>query len=215
MEVADYYRRRGKLICSESMRDWGNLRQDLATSKAFTPVTGADPRVWTVPLTDLVYHDATVRTHWEHHSYDDARCVHTLAMRRFHPFGMELNDLLTASPPVLFPEGMLYEFGHREVTLPDGRQELEIVWTEAKPYRKRFTDPETQAALPKALRVCKINRRHGVARMTSHRFLDERSPFVQESEFAGGLHVVVNFGDEPFTLSDGRTVPARGSVVEE
>ena len=36
-EIADYYRKRGKVICSESMRDWANLRQDLATSKTFAP----------------------------------------------------------------------------------------------------------------------------------------------------------------------------------
>jgi hypothetical protein len=215
MDIADYYRRRGKVICSESMRDWANLRQDLATSKTFAPITQNDPRVWTVPLTDLVYHDATVRTHWEHHSYNDARCVHTLIHRRFHPFGMELNDLLTASPPVLFPEGMLYEFAHKEVTLADGRKELEIVWSDAKTYRTRFTDPETRAALPKALRVCRLNERHGVSRMTSHRFLDPKSPLVQESEFASGLHVIVNLGDSPFTLADGRTVDGRSAIVDE
>ena len=38
---------------------------------------------------------------------------------------------------------------------------------------------------------------------------------LQESEFATGLHVVVNFGDEPFTLADGRTVPGRGSLIDE
>lgn len=215
MEIADYYRRRGKVICAESMRDWGIAHVDLSTSKNFAPVSPADPRIWTVPLTDLVYHDSTPRTHWEHHSYNDGRCVHSLLHRKYHPFGMELNDLLTASPPVLFPEGMLYEYAHREVTLPDGRRELEIVWSDAKTYRTRFDDPATQAALPKALRVCRLNERHGVARMTAHRFLDERSPFVQESEFATGLCVTVNFGDEPYRLPDGRTVDGRSALVEE
>ena len=82
-------------------------------------------------------------------------------------------------------------------------------------YKKRITDAATQAALPKALRVCRLNERHGVSRMLTHRFVDPRSPFVQESEFASGARVVVNFGDEPFTLSDGRTVAARSALVDE
>ena len=215
MDVADYYRRRGKVICSESMRDWGITRCDLSTSKTFAPVGTRDGRVWTAPLTDLVYHDSTVRSHWEHHSYDDNRGVRDLIHRAYHPFGMELTDLLTASPPVLFPEGTLYTYELKDVTGPDGVKDVEVDWTRAHVYRKRLSDPETQAALPKALRVCKLNARHGVSRMTSHRFLDPRSPMVQESEFASGLRVVVNFGDEPFTMSDGRTVQARGSIVEE
>ena len=115
----------------------------------------------------------------------------------------------------LFPEGKLYEFAHREITLPDGRAELEILWAQAKPYSKRITDPETQAALPKALRVCRLNERHGVARMTDHRFIDASSPMVQQSQFKTGLQVTVNFGDEPFTLPDGRTVEARSALVDE
>lgn len=44
--------------------------------------------------------------------------------------------------------------------------------------------------------------------MTNHRFVTaDRS--VQETEFAGGKGVVVNFSDTPHTLSDGQVVPAR------
>jgi hypothetical protein len=110
---------------------------------------------------------------------------------------------------------MLYEFAHREVTLPDGRPGLEIVWSQAKPYSKRITDPETQAALPRALRVCQLNRRHGVARMTGHRFLKGAGPMVQQSQFQTGLEVTVNFGDEDYPLPDGRTVRSRSAIVDE
>ncbi len=214
-EIADYYRRRGKVICAESLRDWCVPHCDLSTSKIFAPVRTRDNRVWTLPLSDLVYHDSTPRSTWEHHSYDDKRNVRDLIQLAYHPFGMELTDLLTASPPVLFPEGMLYYYELKDVTLSDGTKDLAVDWTKAHLYRKRFTDPETQAALPKALRVCRLNERHGVSRMTSHRFVDPKSPFVQETEFASGLHVIVNFSDASFTLPDGRTVPARGSIVEE
>ena len=82
------------------------------------------------------------------------------------------------------------------------------------PYRKRFSDPETQTALPKALRVCQVHRRHGVSRLLRHRFLDA-GPWVQESEFASGLHVLVNFGTEPYCLPDGSIVAAHGARIDE
>jgi hypothetical protein len=135
-------------------------------------------------------------------------------MRQWHPFGMHLMDLLTCAPPVLFPAGMLYEFALVDRTAPDGATFQEIDWGHATLYRKRLTDPETQAALPTALRACRLHARHGVSPLRAHRFLDDRG-LVQESEFASGLHVVVNFGEEAFPLPEGGAVPARGSVVEE
>lgn len=211
--IAQHYRRQGKMIGSESMRDWGNAIQDLATGKTFTPFAAPDRRVRMVPLTDLVYHDSLIRTHWEHWAYDDVRCVRSTWMRDWHPFAMELMDLLTCSPPVLFPEGMLYEFALVQREDADGDRYDGIDWSHATLYRKRFTDPETQAVLPAALRVCQLHARHGTSRMLRHRFLDD-SGLVQDSEFASGLHVMVNFADEPFSLPDGRHLPARGSLVE-
>jgi hypothetical protein len=215
LDIAQHYRDRGKVIVSEGLRDWAIRTVDMGTGKAFTPLDPGDRRVWIVPLSDLVYHDSCPRISWEHHPYDDDRCVHSLFQKRFHPFGGYLTDLLTCSPPVLFPEGMLYEFAHREVAREDGEMEWEIVWDKAAVYRKRFTDHTTQEALPKALHVCRLHERHGAARMTSHRFLDDSYRCVQESEFASGLHVIVNFGDEPYALPDGRTVGARSALTEE
>ncbi len=216
MEIARYYRRQGKVVAAEGMRDWAIADVDLATTRMFTPYPEPEGRVWNVPLADLVYHDSTVRTHWEHSAYDDDPAyIRGRLGRRFHPFGNELMDLLTASPPVLFLEGLQYRYELKEVTLPDGTKDTDTDWQHASLFRKRFSDPRTQAALPKALRACQLNERHGAARMTSHRFVDPKSALVQESEFASGLHVFVNFGDEPFTLPDGRPVPARGAIVEE
>jgi len=214
-DIAEYYRRRGKVVAAEGMRDWGVRVCDLGTHKMFTPCDENDSRIWRVPLTDLVYHDSFIRCQWEHHAYDDGSNVLELTWRRYHPFAQYLTDLLTASPPVLFPEGMLVRPGTREVAAPDGTRRLEVRRDRCKLYRKRFTDPETQAALPKALRACRLNERHGTARMTSHRFLDDASPFVQESEFDTGLHVIVNFSDEPYVLSNGRTVAARAARIDD
>jgi len=215
LDLARYYRDRGKVIVSESLRDWSIQAVDLGTSKSFCPLDVRDRRVWIVPLSDLVYHDSCVRVSWEHHPYDDDRCVHSLFEKRFHPFGAHLTNLLTCSPPVLFPEGMLYEYEHREVVRDDGETEWEVVWDRATPYCKRFTDEATQEALPKALEACRLHERHGAARMLSHRFPDAGYRYLQESEFASGLHVTVNFGDEAYTLPDGRTVPPRAALVDD
>jgi hypothetical protein len=215
LQVADYYRERGKAVVAESLRDWSVRMIDMGTSKSFCPVDVGDRRVWVVPLSDLVYHDSCIRVSWEHHPYDDDRCVHSRLEKRFHPFGPHLMNLLTCSPPVLFPEGMLYEFEHREVVREDGEKEWEVVWERAAPYRKRFTDEATQTALPKALEACRLHGRHGAARMLSHRFPDTGCRYLQESEFSTGLHVTANFGDEPYTLPDGHTVGPRSALVEE
>ncbi len=214
LKIAGYYREHGKVIAAESFHDWSVGSVDLATSKSFTPADPRDPRMWTVPLSDLVYHDSCIRTNWEHHPYDDNRCVHSLFDLRYHSFAPHLMNLLTCSPPVLFPEGKLYQFGHREVKGPDGETEWEVVWDQATPYSKRFTDPETQAALPKALEACRLHARHGVAQMVAHGFLGD-GPCVQQSEFASGLRVTVNFGEEEYALPEGRRVKARSALVEE
>jgi hypothetical protein len=38
---------------------------------------------------------------------------------------------------------------------------------------------------------------------------------VQQTRFANGVAITVNFGDQPFTLPDGETVAARGFLVRE
>ena len=58
--------------------------------------------------------------------------MRSLLERRFHPWGQHLLGLLTASPPVLFPEGMLYQFDLEPVTRPDPTQELEVRWDKAR-----------------------------------------------------------------------------------
>jgi hypothetical protein len=215
LDVAQYYRGRGKVVASESLRDWSVRAVDLGTSKSFCPVDVADRRVWIVPLSDLVYHDSCVRVSWEHHPYDDDRCVHSLLEKHYHPFAPHLTNLLTCSPPVLFPEGMLYEYQHREVMREDGEREWEVLWDRAATYRKRFTDEATQAALPKALDACRLHERHGAARMLSHCFPDDSYRYLQQSEFSSGLRVTVNFGDADYALPDRRTVLPHSALVEE
>ncbi len=61
-------------------------------------------------------------------------------------------------------------------------------------------------------RTSPIARAVGYAEMTDHRFLtDDRS--VQQTVFAGGVTVSVNFGDGPRRLPDGTTLPPGGVHV--
>jgi len=60
--------------------------------------------------------------------------------------------------------------------------------------------------------ACPVARAVGYAEMTDHRFLTpDRS--VQQTVFAGGVTVTVNFGDKPFRLPDGKEVAAGGCQV--
>ena len=57
--------------------------------------------------------------------------------------------------------------------------------------------------------VCPWTRRVGYDEMVAHRFLSPDHT-VQETRFSSGQGVVVNFSDQPFTLSEGVAVPALG-----
>ena len=61
--------------------------------------------------------------------------------------------------------------------------------------------------------ICPVVRRVGYQEMTDHRFLTaDRS--VQQTRFANGVTITVNFGDTPWQGPDGHTLPARGFRVE-
>ena len=57
-----------------------------------------------------------------------------------------------------------------------------------------------------------VARATGYSEMTDHRVLSADRK-VQASRFSDGTVVVVNFGDEPFALPNGETLPARGHRV--
>jgi len=68
------------------------------------------------------------------------------------------------------------------------------VW---RKYRDRFVESYKTAAT--------IARATGYEEMLSHRWLtDDHS--VQESRFANGVVVTVNFGDKPYRMADGTTL---------
>ena len=62
-------------------------------------------------------------------------------------------------------------------------------------------------------RACPVVRKVGYQEMTDHRFLTSDRD-VQQTRFADGVCITVNFGAADFTLPDGRIVPAKDLVVE-
>ena len=57
-----------------------------------------------------------------------------------------------------------------------------------------------------------VARATGYSEMLDHRILSPDRT-VQQSRFANGTVVTVNFGDVPCTLSDGTSIPARSHRV--
>lgn len=62
--------------------------------------------------------------------------------------------------------------------------------------------------------ICPTVRKVGYYEMTNHRFLTPDRD-VQQTEFANGIKVTVNFGDTPFKVSDGRVIKPMDYLVEE
>jgi len=61
--------------------------------------------------------------------------------------------------------------------------------------------------------TCPLVRRVGYQEMTDHRFLSaDRN--VQQTSFANGLTITVNFGDEDFRLPDGRVLKSMSFLAE-
>ena len=57
-----------------------------------------------------------------------------------------------------------------------------------------------------------VARATGYSEMLDHRILSPDRA-VQQSRFADGTVVTVNFGDTPFAMPDGRVIPARSHLV--
>jgi hypothetical protein len=60
--------------------------------------------------------------------------------------------------------------------------------------------------------IAPVARATGYVEMISHRWLTSDRA-VQETKFAGGVMVTVNFGDRPYKLSDGTELPPLGHRV--
>lgn len=58
-----------------------------------------------------------------------------------------------------------------------------------------------------------VARAAGFAEMTDHRILTS-DRLVQQTAFSNGLRITVNFGEQPFALEDGTSIPPHGHLVK-
>ncbi len=184
----------GLMVASEGCRDWAVPHYDMASNKAVAR-WGEDEAWWSVPLQQLVYHDAVISNWWEFHTYDSPE------------FGIggrvkeqALTDTLYGDPPLIFPVG-----GQR--TGGSGT-DLKINYLE-----HGLEQPLCREAAERAVAVARFHERVGTEEMVSHEFLTEDGA-VQQTTFANGARVVANFGAEPYAATGGRTVPPGGCLID-
>jgi hypothetical protein len=79
-------------------------------------------------------------------------------------------------------------------------------------FNRKLWDAEKDRFVKSYRATCPVARAAGYAEMANHRFLTpDRS--VQQTVFANGVTVTVNFGERPFRLPDGTEVAAMGYHV--
>ena len=72
-------------------------------------------------------------------------------------------------------------------------------------FSREFWEQNKDRFVQSYKNTCTVARAVGYSEMVDHSFLtDDRS--VQQTRFANGVVVTVNFGDKPFTLPDGATL---------
>lgn len=144
---------------------------------------------WTIPLTELMFHDCFAHTWWEGDSYDN---VHNHPVVGGNPEQQAVQDVLFGEPPCIFPVGSLYA--------PDcadaGRNHL---------FSQQWDDPLVQKSVDLAATVCREIKPVVTDKMLSHRFLDGEG-YGQETVFESGRRVVANVG-QTAKEADGTVLP--------
>ncbi len=195
VELARYYRDRGKIVSSEGKTDrlaavlhWGTFR--LRVAPQYRRNDSGPDCLRPAPLWHLVFHDVMFHSSWEHATYNDG-CGNGAG----NPAVGRLHDLLYGDMPSVFPVGRLYRFtggGFRY-------------------YSIRPDSSSVQRALELARQAAEHHREVGMLQMTSHRFVDGH-PLFQESVFENGRRVLANFSSETMRV-DRQTVPGKSAAL--
>ncbi len=80
-------------------------------------------------------------------------------------------------------------------------------------FNRKFWEANKQRFVQSYRATCPIARATGYSEMTDHRFLTPDRD-VQQTVFANGVTVTVNFGEKPFKMADGTELKAMGYVVK-
>ena len=80
-------------------------------------------------------------------------------------------------------------------------------------FHRKLWEQHRERFVASTKTACPVARATGYAEMLSHRWLTPDHA-VQETRFANGVTVTVNFGDRPYTLFDGAELPPLGNRIE-
>jgi mRNA degradation ribonuclease J1/J2 len=81
-------------------------------------------------------------------------------------------------------------------------------------FNKEFWDKNKEHFARSYKNVCSVARAVGYVEMTDHRFLTSDRD-VQQTTFANGIIVTVNFGEKPYRLADGKEIGPMSYSVSE
>jgi len=182
---------RGMVVAANSLREWTLPVQNIGGGLAL-PKLGVEQPCWHVPLWQLVFHDACFSKWCDNDGYDNSESSIASIQHKY------LLDILYGNMPHLQPMGSHFRF-----TTPP---EIEI-------DRHLLSDSKTQEALPLAVRAARHHRRCAYEDMVYHAIVTEDGS-VQESAFRSGLHVMANFGKEPFHSSSGHIIEGGGILID-
>ena len=206
------------------------------------PMTRTESRAWKMKLLDCVSRDNKLVTGCETGHDAAVPFVHyfegmmSLGPYRVPDAGRDMARIWTNAPEavVKFQLGHAYrlplwELVYHECVVAqwywgDYNNKLPMLWDKRDLFNALYATPpmfmfnralwqENQPRFVQSYRaVCPLVRRVGYSEMTDHRFLTpDRS--VQQTAFANGASVTVNFGATAFTLPDGTAVEPMGLRV--
>jgi hypothetical protein len=189
--ILAYAGTQNRIVSSEGFFDRLTPWYDLGNSK-YPHALGGD-EYCVVPMTMLVYHDSAYHTWWEVHNYNNH---HHFFQERELPnrftFGggwpriQSCMDALMGTPPDIYPFGRQYNF------VPENHPQVYC-------YRQTLDSPSVREAIRYARPVMALNRGIGKLEMIEHRLLHPDGA-VQETVFADGTRVTVNFANVPMDV---------------
>lgn len=195
---------RGQILMGEAVAAWEIPYFDVMRTKRLPCVgaplawTGLPNKCWTVPLTQLMFHDCFMYTWWEGDSYDNPLNHPEVGG---NPEIQAAQDALFGDPPMLQPVG-----GQLYTKNEEDARNLNFTY-----IRRDFNSPLTQRSIPLAVKVCEVTRKVATDKMLSHQFLDAVG-WVQQTEFESGVSVIANFGEKTVQI-ESKTIPPNSWVA--
>jgi hypothetical protein len=194
--ILAYAGTQNRIISSEGFFDRLTPWYDLGNSKYPRALGGEEYCV--VPMTMLVYHDSAYHTWWEVHNYNNPHHRSLggdrLAFGGGWPRIQSCMDALMGTPPDIYPFGRQYNF------IPENHPQVYF-------YRQTLDSPAVREAIGYARPVMDLNRSIGKLEMVGHRLLHPEGA-VQETVFADGTCVTVNFANVPMDVEGLGWLPA-------